>query len=116
MDTHFKVKVTVSRTYEVDVIASGSIDAVQKARVANLAGLFPVSEHKDVAKPIAIGECRYSVGFKVEHTFFGTGTIKFLEASVSGDGQAGYVATIHFDDGDIRKIGLPMPLDKLRVV
>jgi hypothetical protein len=49
----------------------------------------------------------YTVGMRVKHRLFGAGEIKELARITNGVGHRGFAATIHFDEGGTKGIGLP---------
>lgn len=114
MTKYFKAQVTLQKTIEINLTAENEAAAQEKAKELVLAQLPGSYVARVEITPD--GETVYSVGVRVKHFICGHGEIIDLSRTTNFRNETGYKATIKFETGDIKDIGLPMPKDKLEVI
>lgn len=114
MTKYFKVQVTLQKILEFSIASETEATARDKAKEL-ATQQFPGSSVARIDL-VPDGETEYGVGVKIKHFIFGRGEIIDLSRTTNFKNEVGYMATIRFETGDIKNIGLPMPKDKLEIM
>ena len=114
MTKYFKSQVTLQKTFQINVAAENESAAREKATNLALQEIPGSCIARIEITPD--GETEYGVGVKVKHFIFGQGEIIDLSRTTNFKNEIGFRATIKFETGDVKDIGLPMSKDKLEVI
>lgn len=114
MTKYFKAQVTLQKMLHFGIAAETDEAAREKAKDLALLEMPGCSVTRFEITPD--GETEYGIGMNVKHFIFGIGEIIDLERATNYKNERLYSASIRFESGDVKKIGLPLPKEKLEVL
>lgn len=114
MTKYFKAQVTLQKMLHLGIAAESDEVAREKAKDLALLEMPGCCVSRIEITPD--GEIEYGAGIRVKHFIFGIGEIIDLERVTNYKNERLYSAAIRFESGDVKKIGLPLPKEKLEVL